>query len=55
MVDFWLRKLKKYLGKSLFRYNRALRHNNKIKERKLKSKIHYDDRPCNRVVQNNAI
>ena len=36
-------------------YNRPLRYKKKGIESKLKYKIHYHDRPCNRMVQNNGI
>ena len=43
------------MEKNLSIYNRPLFHKKKGKERKHKSKIRYQDRPCNRIVQNNAI
>ena len=36
-------------------YNRPLRHTEKGTKRKIKYKSRYYDRPCNRIVQNNAI
>ena len=35
--------------------NRYLWHKKKGKEIKFKSKSHYNDRPCYKMVQNNAI
>ena len=55
MVNYQLRKLRKYYGKTLCRYNGYLCPNNKGTEIKLKSKIRYYDRACNRMVKNNVI
>ena len=43
------------MEQTLCRYNTPLCHNNKGTEIKRLSKSRYHDRPCNRMVQNNAI
>ena len=43
------------MEQNLCRYNSSLHHKNKYKEIKSKSKSRYHDRPCNRMVRNNAI
>ena len=55
MLNYQLRNLIKYHGKNLCRYNMPIRHKKKGTERKLKSKIHYHDRPCNMMVWKQAI
>ena len=50
MVNYQLRKLSKYHGKTLCGSNWALRHTEKGTEIKIKSKSRYDARSFNRVV-----
>ena len=43
------------MEQTLSRYIWSLRHKNKGKGRKLKSKSRYNDRPCNTMIVNNVI
>ena len=55
MVNYHLSKMRKYHEKNMCRSNWALRHTEKLTERKSKSKSCYYDIPYNRMGQNNAI
>ena len=52
MVNYQLRKLKKYHGKTLCKYYSPLRHDNKGTEIKNIFKSCYHNRHCNNMVRN---